>query len=308
MAPLMEVRQLVKTYGSTRAVNGITFTIEAGRCTALLGPNGAGKTTTLNMLSGLLKPTSGEIRFDGATKGEDLRAYIGYLPQYTAYYNWMTGREFLIYVGQLTGMDKRSAVQRAEELLRLVGIEDAKHRRIGGYSGGMKQRLGLAQAMMHRPRLLVLDEPVSALDPIGRREVLELMKRIRQETTILFSTHVLPDAEEVCDDVLIIRQGEIVIAGSLDEIRKSNQRPVIELELEDGEALADWLPALRELAGSAAVEQNGPVVRFTVEDADELPRIRQQLMIRLVELKAPLSRLEIARTSLEDLFMEAVRR
>jgi ABC-2 type transport system ATP-binding protein len=308
MAPLMEVRQLVKTYGSTRAVNGITFTIEAGRCTALLGPNGAGKTTTLNMLSGLLKPTSGEIRFDGATKGEDLRAYIGYLPQYTAYYNWMTGREFLIYVGQLTGMDKRSAVQRAEELLRLVGIEDAKHRRIGGYSGGMKQRLGLAQAMMHRPRLLVLDEPVSALDPIGRREVLELMKRIRQETTILFSTHVLPDAEEVCDDVLIIRQGEIVIAGSLDEIRKSNQRPVIELELEDGEALADWLPALRELAGSAAVEQNGPVVRFTVEDADELPRIRQQLMIRLAELKAPLSRLEIARTSLEDLFMEAVRR
>jgi len=308
MAPLMEVRQLVKTYGSTRAVNGITFTIEAGRCTALLGPNGAGKTTTLNMLSGLLKPTSGEIRFDGATKGEDLRAYIGYLPQYTAYYNWMTGREFLIYVGQLTGMDKRSAVQRAEELLRLVGIEDAKHRRIGGYSGGMKQRLGLAQAMMHRPRLLVLDEPVSALDPIGRREVLELMKRIRQETTILFSTHVLPDAEEVCDDVLIIRQGEIVIAGSLDEIRKSNQRPVIELELEDGEALADWLPALRELAGSAAVEQNGPVVRFTVEDADELPRIRQQLMTRLVELKAPLSRLEIARTSLEDLFMEAVRR
>jgi len=308
MAPLMEVRQLVKTYGSTRAVNGITFTIEAGRCTALLGPNGAGKTTTLNMLSGLLKPTSGEIRFDGATKGEDLRAYIGYLPQYTAYYNWMTGREFLIYVGQLTGMDKRSAVQRAEELLRLVGIEDAKHRRIGGYSGGMKQRLGLAQAMMHRPRLLVLDEPVSALDPIGRREVLELMKRIRQETTILFSTHVLPDAEEVCDDVLIIRQGEIVIAGSLDEIRKSNQRPVIELELEDGEALADWLPALRELAGSAAVEQNGPVVRFTVEDADELPRIRQQLMTRLAELKAPLSRLEIARTSLEDLFMEAVRR
>jgi len=308
MAPLMEVRQLVKIYGSTQAVKGITFTIEAGRCTALLGPNGAGKTTTLNMLSGLLKPTSGEIRFDGAAKGEDLRAYIGYLPQYTAYYNWMTGREFLIYVGQLTGMDKRSAIQRAEELLRLVGIEDAKHRRIGGYSGGMKQRLGLAQAMMHRPRLLVLDEPVSALDPIGRREVLELMKRIRQETTILFSTHVLPDAEEVCDDVLIIRQGEIVIAGSLDEIRKRNQRPVIELELEDGAALADWLPALRELIGSAAVEQSGPVVRFTVEDADELPRIRQQLMIRLAEHKAPLSRLEIARTSLEDLFMEAVRR
>jgi len=306
--PLVVVDQLIKSYGATQAVRGISFAIEAGRCTALLGPNGAGKTTTLNMLSGLLKPTSGEIRFDGVAKGEDLRAYIGYLPQYTNYYNWMSGREFLIYVGRLTGMDKRSAVRRADELLELVGIEEAKNRRIGGYSGGMKQRLGLAQAMMHRPRLLILDEPVSALDPIGRREVLELMKRIKQETTILFSTHVLPDAEEVCDDVLIIRRGEIVIAGSLDDIRKSNQRPVIELELEDAAALADLLPALRELAGTASLEQAGSVVRFMMKDADELQRVRPKLMDRLAARQAPLRRLEIAKTSLEDLFMEAVQR
>jgi ABC-2 type transport system ATP-binding protein len=205
-------------------------------------------------------------------------------------------------------MDKRSAVRRADELLELVGIEEAKNRRIGGYSGGMKQRLGLAQAMMHRPRLLILDEPVSALDPIGRREVLELMKRIKQETTILFSTHVLPDAEEVCDDVLIIRRGEIVIAGSLDDIRKSNQRPVIELELEDAAALADLLPALRELAGTASLEQAGSVVRFMMKDADELQRVRPKLMDRLAARQAPLRRLEIAKTSLEDLFMEAVQR
>jgi ABC-2 type transport system ATP-binding protein len=306
--PLVVVDQLIKSYGATQAVRGISFAIEAGRCTALLGPNGAGKTTTLNMLSGLLKPTSGEIHFDGVAKGEDLRAYIGYLPQYTNYYNWMSGREFLIYVGRLTGMDKRSAVRRADELLELVGIEEAKNRRIGGYSGGMKQRLGLAQAMMHRPRLLILDEPVSALDPIGRREVLELMKRIKQETTILFSTHVLPDAEEVCDDVLIIRRGEIVIAGSLDDIRKSNQRPVIELELEDAAALADLLPALRELAGTASLEQAGSVVRFMMKDADELQRVRPKLMDRLAARQAPLRRLEIAKTSLEDLFMEAVQR
>jgi ABC-2 type transport system ATP-binding protein len=305
---LMEVRQLVKVYGKTEAVRGISFAIEAGRCTALLGPNGAGKTTTLNMLSGLLKPTSGEIRFDGAGDEKDLRAHIGYLPQYTAFYNWMSGREFLIYVGRLTGMDKRQAGRRADELLELVGIAEAKHRKIGGYSGGMKQRLGLAQAMMHRPRLLILDEPVSALDPIGRREVLELMKRIKEETTILFSTHVLPDAEEICDDVLIIRQGEIVISGSLSDLRAQHQRPVIELELEDAAELETSLPAWRELAGWAKVETAGTFVRFTLANAGELQQVRRRLMTHLAERGTPLRRLEIAKTSLEDLFMEAVQR
>lgn len=305
---LVEVVQLVKTYGTTKAVRGITFTIQEGRCTALLGPNGAGKTTTLNMLSGLLQPTSGEIRFAGVAKGEDLRAHIGYLPQYTAYYNWMSGREFLIYVGRLANMDKRSAAERSDELLQLVGIEEAKNRKIGGYSGGMKQRLGLAQAMMHRPRLLILDEPVSALDPIGRADVLLLMNQLKRETTILFSTHVLPDAEEVCDDVLIINKGEIVTSGSLEAIRRENQRPIIELELEDAEQLDAWLPAWRELAGSAEVERDGSVVRFKMGNADHMEDVKHRLMMQLAERKAPLRRLETASTSLTDLFMEAVQR
>ena len=177
---LLKASDLVKRFGNTNAVKGINFHIEEGRCVSLLGPNGAGKTTTLKMLSGLLEPTSGSIDFKGE-KAKDLRQFIGYLPQYPAFYNWMSGKEFLVFAGQLAKLNVKEAEKRSEELLERVGLTNAKKRKIGGYSGGMKQRLGLAQALIHRPKLLILDEPVLALDPLGRREVLDMIQRLKRK-------------------------------------------------------------------------------------------------------------------------------
>lgn len=301
---IISVHDLVKTYGTKKAVQGISFDIQEGRCAALLGPNGAGKTTTLNMLSGLLTPTSGRIQFQDAKPGTDLRRYIGYLPQFTAFPGWMSGMEYMRFVGQLTGMNKQDTEQRALELLRLVGLEEARGQRISGYSGGMRQRLGLAQAMIHSPRLLILDEPVSALDPIGRREVLELLKKIKQGTTILFSTHVLPDAEEISDDILIIRSGEIMVSGSLDEICIEQQQPIIELEFDSEAGLTDWEPKLQEIGGQ--YEKNRNVARLIFDDLASLGQAKQQLFLHMAEQGAHIRRMELVQTTLEDLFMKAV--
>lgn len=306
MMQMLEVNQLTKIYGQTKAVNTLSFRLTEGRCVALLGPNGAGKTTTLNMLSGLIKPTSGAIRFRGSSSETDIRTQIGYLPQYAAFYPWMTGREFLVYAGELARLNKRIAGERADELLRLVGLEDARSKRIGGYSGGMKQRLGLAQAMIHQPKLLILDEPVSALDPIGRREVLELLKQLKQQTTILFSTHVLPDAEEVCDDVLIIRQGEIVISGSLSQVRTTYQQPIIEIDYMDEASARRWLGVWQERYRDISIERQGTTLKLTTV-SELLDKLGFEIMQQLAREQAPVRRLELGHSTLEDLFMKAVK-
>lgn len=302
---LLNVTGLTKKFGAFTAVNQLSFNIEAGRCVALLGPNGAGKTTTLNMLSGLLTPSEGTIEFSGMNNGEDRRQHIGYLPQYPAFYSWMTGREFLVFAGQLAHLTKAEAQQRAEELLQLVGIDEAMHRRIGSYSGGMKQRLGIAQAMIHKPKLLILDEPVSALDPVGRRDVLNMIEEIKKETTILFSTHVLHDAEVVSDDVIIIHNGEAVISGSLSSVRAKHQKPVIHIHLDDADAqdIEAWLGIWRahELVNELSHEQS--VVKLIVSD---LEKAKSLILQDIVERRLSISKLEVAKTTLEDLFMEVV--
>ncbi len=298
---LLQVSDLVKMFGTARAVNGISLTLEAGRCATLLGPNGAGKSTTLRMLAGLLTPTSGSIRFPELSESEDIRSVIGYLPQYPMFYSWMSGREYLIYVGQLSRMSAKAAAQRADELLEEVGLSDSGKRRIGGYSGGMKQRLGLAQAMMHRPRLIILDEPVSALDPIGRREVLDRMKSLKKETTLLFSTHVLPDAEEITDDLFIMHKGEIVIAGALNEVMDEHRQPIIRIR---GEQSLENLHAIfRTLDGVERVTGTGDHAELLVTDREQA---RDSVMRLLTDRGIPIRRLEISELTLEELFMKAV--
>lgn len=298
---LLEVQRVNKTFGSVRAVRDVSFTLREGRTAALLGPNGAGKSTMLRMLAGLLHPDAGQIRLAGVPAGGDLRATIGYLPQYPAFYAWMTGREYLQFAGGLTGLPRKEAARRAAELLVSVGLEDAANRRIGGYSGGMRQRLGLAQAVMHRPRLLILDEPVSALDPIGRREVLDLLKAWKTETTILFSTHVLPDAEELTDDLLILHQGSLIMAGERRKVMDRHRQPVIRLRSESG--LDGHEDGLAALDGVREVRREGDWVALTVDN-------RETGMARVVRYIAdhgiPIHKLEAAELSLEDLFMKAV--
>lgn len=298
---LLKANDLVKRFGQTNAVEGINFCIEEGRCVSLLGPNGAGKTTTLKMLSGLLTPTSGTIDFKGE-KAKDLRQFIGYLPQYPAFFNWMSGKEFLVFAGQLAKLNRKEAEKRSDELLERVGLTDAKKRKIGGYSGGMKQRLGLAQALIHRPKLLILDEPVSALDPLGRREVLDMMREIKEKTTILFSTHVLHDAEEISDDILIMHEGKIMVSGGLGSVMEEYRQPIIQIEFES--QATDWLKSIVNYSCVSEVNSQGNKTSIVLKD---LVEGKQRLLKDIVERELPIRKFEVAQTTLEDLFMKVVK-
>src|SRR5690625_1154596 len=233
MGKVLAAHNITKTYGKHTVLQNISFELESGKCIALIGPNGAGKTTTLRILTGLIKQSSGEFKYFHSHANGDFRSSIGYLPQHPIMHNWMTGKEYLIYCANLTFIRKDEASKRADQLLQKVGIEDAKNKRIGTYSGGMKQRLGIAQAIIHKPKLLILDEPVSALDPIGRREVLTLMEELKKEMTVLFSTHILSDADEISDELLLLHQGNIVESGSMENLRKKYQTTKIEISFDD---------------------------------------------------------------------------
>jgi len=309
MTSLLQVEGLVKTFGASKAVSNMSFSIEEGHCVALLGPNGAGKTTTIRMITGLLAPTAGRMSFLGEESHSwgTQRSMLGYLPQSPAFYNWMTGMEYVVYAAKLCGLTGTAAKKQSLDMIERVGLTQAAKRKIGGYSGGMKQRLGLAQALVHRPKLLIMDEPVSALDPIGRREVLELLRELKKETTVLFSTHVLHDAEELCDDVIIVRNGEIALHGAIDDIRRTHRRPIIELRIEKEEQSMKWLAdyaARNKGKVFDSVELGEGMARFTVSNLDTA---RKGLLEELAREEIKVTRLESGHTSLEDLFFGVVK-
>lgn len=300
---VVTVKKLEKKFRDKHVIKGIDFELGQGKCIALLGPNGAGKTTSLRMLSGLIKPTAGSITFEGLKQGEDIRKLIGYLPQHPVFYNWMTGLEFLVYVGKLASLSKQEANKRAEELLLLVGIADAKKRTIGQYSGGMKQRLGIAQAIIHKPKLLILDEPVSALDPFGRREVLQLIEKLKNETTILFSTHILNDAEEVCDEILFLHNGQIVESGTMEELRLRYQQAKIDLVFQGDANL--FIKDFSQPEMIVSSQYTGNHVRLIVTDLD---RAKKAIMQESLSKNWPLQKFEISSLNLEDVFMKVVQK
>ncbi|WDH96592.1 ABC transporter ATP-binding protein [Paenibacillus urinalis] len=301
---LLQVRDLSKRFKEREVVKGISFSINEGSCAAILGPNGAGKTTTINMLAGLLQPSGGSIELlVNGSPTMDRRPYIGFLPQMPVFYPWMTGAEFLLYAGELAGLTSHEAKKETGEWLEAVGIRDAGKRKIGGYSGGMKQRLGLAQALIHRPKLLILDEPVSALDPTGRKDVLTLLQRIRKETTVLFSTHVLHDVEEVCDEILMIRSGDIALQGSLDHVRQTYSEPVISLEVGGDEASRSWLTAVCSKDFVIHSEISGGRAKMRVANVEQASLA---LMTDAVSHCIMIRSLEAGHSTLEDLFMKVV--
>lgn len=301
--PLLEVNGLYKRYGSHTSVDGISFEIEAGRCVALLGPNGAGKTTTLRMLAGLLQPTSGRISFNGHPPGADYRRALGYLPQAPAFYGWMSGLEYVSFAAKLSGMRLSEVKEKSAAALDRVGLGDSARRRISAYSGGMKQRLGLAQALVHRPRLLLLDEPVSALDPIGRREVMELLREIREETTVIFSTHVLHDAEEICDDIILMNEGTIAAQGTLAGLQSQYSLPIIRLSVGKEEKALRWL---EELAHKPFTLQSKLAAGQAVLNVSDVQLARREILQEALKLDIPLQQFEAGSSTLEDLFMKVV--
>ncbi|MCM2531985.1 ABC transporter ATP-binding protein [Neobacillus pocheonensis] len=298
---LIQISGLKKSFQGTEVIKGLDFTLETGKCIALLGPNGAGKTTTLRMLSGLMKPSEGVITFMDTQKGEDIRHLIGYLSQFPVFYDWMKGIEFLEYVGKLAGLKKKVAKERSIELLQLVGIVDAKNRKIGKYSGGMRQRLGIAQALIHRPKLVILDEPVSALDPLGRREVLDLLEGLKKETTILFSTHILNDAQEVCDEIMFLHKGKIVEAGTMKELCLRNQQPKIDFTFQGKANQFSTILSSHPLTQS--VMEEGNRVSVFVKDVG---LARHAFLKEIAEQNWPLEKFEVSSMTLEDVFMKVV--
>lgn len=299
---LVTAQDLTKAYNNTNVVENLSFSLQEGKCVALLGPNGAGKTTTLKMLAGFIQPTSGTITFDVQSLSDDFRNYVGYLPQFPVFYRWMTGYEFLVYVGELANLSKKEAGEKADELLELVNLKDFKKMRISKYSGGMKQRLGIAQALIHSPKLIILDEPVSALDPIGRREVLNLMKELKKDATILFSTHILNDAEEVSDEIILLNKGKIIEKGNLSELNAADDTVTIHLAFSEEPKFV--IERLKEIDSVLSVTNEKGEYQIT---AQQLNTARTQILQLVQKEKWPLSKFEIAKTSLEDFFIKAVK-
>lgn len=207
-----------KHYQNIIAADRITLKLEVG-VSGLLGANGAGKTTLMRMICGILKPTSGSISFDGMDVSEELyRDVLGYLPQNFGYYPSFTGRDFLMYIAALKGLDKKAAQRKIEELLKSVNLEEAADRKIRTYSGGMKQRLGIAQALLNDPKIIVLDEPTAGLDPKERVRFRNMIAEFGKESIVLLSTHIVSDVEQIADRVLMMKDGQIIWNGIKENI------------------------------------------------------------------------------------------
>jgi len=305
---------LTKTYGQVRALDGLTLTVEPGTVFGFLGPNGAGKTTTIRLLTGLAKPTGGHAWVAGEeiADGGKVAARIGYLPEEPAFYGWMTPSELLDYIGRLFGLSSQERHSRTKDLLELAGLSRVGKRRIGGFSRGMRQRLGLAQALVNRPEVLFLDEPVSALDPGGRKEVLEMIGQLRGQCSVFMSTHILQDVERVCDTVGIIDQGSLVVEAPQAELLDRYTVPAFELECEEGseQAFETLLEALRGLdwVTSAVTDPPaGTVARVVVKDLEIAQReLLAQVVRHAAVAGAILRRYQIVTPSLEDIFLRLV--
>ena len=297
---------LTKRYGNIVALDDLNLVVEEQSVFGFLGPNGAGKTTTIRLLTGLSLPSTGTALVAGeevTSNSRALRSKIGYLPDVPAFYEWMTGREFLHFVGEMHRLPAQERSKRADEILELVDLQEAAGRRIGGYSRGMKQRLGIAQALINRPEVLFMDEPTSALDPIGRRDVLLLIERLSRETTIFMSTHILSDVERVCNTVGIIDRGRLVTQSTVEELRQRYAHSAFELEFEeDASPLLAGLDAIPWLEKWEMVTVNEtPVLHIQARDVD---RAKRELLQLVAASGLTLLRYELTLPSLEDIFVE----
>ena len=294
---MLEISNVYRRFGDKEVLKGLTLHVPDHSIFGFIGKNGAGKTTTMKMVLGLLKADAGEIRVDGqpVVYGQTAtNRQIGYLPDVPEFYSFMNAREYLRFCGQITDMEKAPLDQRIEELLELVGLKD-EHHRIRGYSRGMKQRLGIAQALLNRPKLLICDEPTSALDPVGRKEILDVLSAVREQTTVLFSTHILSDVERICTDVAFLKDGKVDLQGPLSQIKSTYRREEYLLETETGETmelLQKTFPGIR-VQGQQLIfrEQENSVF---------------DVLTFITDRKIPLLKMERLEPTLETLFMEVV--
>lgn len=233
----LEFHCLCKSYGTNKALQNFTISLDNG-IYALLGPNGAGKSTLINILAGLLDATSGHITYGGEDTlkmGERFRSLIGFMPQYPGFYPDFTARQLMVYIARLKGLSQSDAKQKSAELLGEVNLSDCADKKIKSFSGGMKQRLGLAQALIGKPKILILDEPTAGLDPKERVRFRNLISRLSQQMTVIFCTHIVSDIETIASQVLLLKKGELIAQGSVGELTQTLVGKVWELSLSDSE-------------------------------------------------------------------------
>lgn len=305
MKTAVKIRELVKNYGGVNAVNHLNIEVPEGSIYGFLGPNGAGKTTTLKMIVGLTEPTSGEIEILGhpVSFGSDAhREEIGFLPDVPGFYDWMSAKEYLEFVGSLYHLPKEELDIKIKELLDLVGLTKSKNKKVGAFSRGMKQRLGIAQALVNSPKIIFLDEPVSALDPIGRKEVMDIIGRLAGKITVLFSSHILADVERVCDQVVIINEGKMILQDSMEHIRQIAKSRNIEIEFENDD-VDTFVQALNQ---EKSIESIDKMMKRVIIKSNDLNKSRKAINKVLSARDILLKKLLIQEATLEDIFIQAV--
>ncbi|MFJ8241718.1 ABC transporter ATP-binding protein [Bacillus tropicus] len=296
----LEIKNVTKSFKGKIAVNNFSMELQAGECVGLIGPNGAGKSTLIKVISDIIHPTAGEVLLNGI-KISKMKSEIGYLPQYPNFFHWMTARETLTFMGQLSGLKKEELSKSIPKILEKVGLRGEENAKVSTFSGGMKQRLGIAQALLHKPSLIVMDEPVSALDPIGRREVLNLIEEIKKDTTILLSTHILGDAEEICERFVIIKDGVKIEDTTITELlhRNSENKLIIEITTKDQK----WIEVVKKLSYVKDVEVVGLKIKVKVESIE----INKNMLLQnALEHKVNIVKFEMSNDTLEEIFLKLV--
>ena len=297
---MLHITDLYKRFGDKEVLCGLNLSVPEHSIFGFIGKNGAGKTTAMKTILGLIKADAGEIVVNGekVVYGQTAtNRHVGYLPDVPEFYPFMTAMEYLRFCGEISGINKSENEKRCRELLELVGLGNEMHR-IKGFSRGMKQRLGIAQALLNRPKLLICDEPTSALDPVGRKEILDILLAVREQTTILFSTHILSDVERICTDVALLDRGVACMQGKVSDIKNRYRREAYQLELDnDGDmsVLKKAFPEIRRNDKNQIVFLESDHTLFEVLDF-------------VTQRQIPFSRLERIEPTLESLFMEVTQK
>ena len=300
-SPLVELLGLSVRFGRREILSSLTASLR-GRAIGLLGPNGAGKSTLINTLLGFYQPYAGSARlfgYDIRTQTREIRSLVGYMPENDAFISKMSAVSFVQMMGELSGLPTPIALERAHEALFYVGLAEARYRQVGTYSQGMKQLAKLAQAIVHGPKLLILDEPTNGLDPSARQRMIRMIREIRdrRELRILLCSHLLRDVEDTCDEVLILKQGRIAHYSDLNEERRANKRF---LEIETYGANGDFTQAIEKLGCECAVTANRlKMILADGIDTRDIYRVAAEHQVRI-------RRLNFRRDTLEDIFLKAM--
>lgn len=302
---ILELNHVSKRFGELEVIKDLSFSVQEHSIFGFIGKNGAGKTTTMKMILGFLTSDGGDIRVCGekvSYGNTKTNRNIGYLPDVPEFYGYMKPKEYLNLCGEVTGLKKEVIASRSKELLTLVGL-DGVNRRIKGFSRGMKQRLGIAQALLNEPKLLICDEPTSALDPVGRKEILDILSLAKERTTVVFSTHILSDVERICDSIGVLDQGKLVLQGTVSDIKEEYRKDTVQLEVGakvNVEQLAAGLKKLSSVSGSSIT---GNRIDINLKNAE---KSGPEIMAYLVKENIPVIKYEIMEPSLENVFLEVI--